>query len=261
VKQQGTSSEPFKISVADVTSRHGEPPWAERLLTDGRNGVVLISDKPGGSNDAHTHPDFNEWWIVMKGQLVWEIGNYPPIHARKGDLVICPAGERHYITTVGNETSLRLGITKPDSDHSVKGDRSSTQEPMPDQEVPPNLLHTSLDSMMAHFGEPPWSSEIVLDDRNRANLICQGPGMSNSGHWHPDFEEWWAILKGGLTWEVGKDRPLIQVQDGDIVFVPKGMRHFITSVGEETTLRLAVTTPKPTHIFTDDDEAAPPPRA
>ena len=85
--------------------------------------------------------------------------------------------------------------------------------------------------------------------------------MSNNGHWHPDFEEWWAVLKGRLTWEVGQGRPLMQVEEGDLVFVPKGMRHFITSVGDETTLRLAVTIPAPTHIFTDDDEAAPPPRS
>ena len=144
-----TSSEPFKTSIGDVISRHGKPPWSEQLLTDGRNGAVLICDEPGGSNDAHIHPDFNEWWIVMKGQLVWGIGDYPPVHVRKGDIVLCPAGQRHFITTVGNETSLRLGVTKPDSDHSTKGDRGRQLKSMPEQELPHNLLHTSFENMMA----------------------------------------------------------------------------------------------------------------
>ena len=85
--------------------------------------------------------------------------------------------------------------------------------------------------------------------------------MSNNAHWHPDFNEWWTILKGELTWKVGENRPLIEVREGDIVFVPEGMRHHISTVGDETSLRLAVTNTEGVHIYTDDDEAAPPPIA
>ena len=260
VQQQEISTEPLHIRASDVAARHGEPPWAERLLADGRNHGVLICDKPGGSNDAHVHPDFNEWWIVLQGELEWEIGDYPTVHARKGDVVLSPVGTRHLIRTVGTGPSLRLALPKPGSNHDTKGERSSQLKPFPDQKLPPNLLHTTLDAMFAQFGEPPWSQAIISDDRNRANLICHGPGMSNNAHWHPDFDEWWAILKGELTWDVGGGRPLIEAQEGDVVFVPKGMRHHITTVGDETSLRLAITTPEALHIYTDDDSSAPPPR-
>ncbi len=102
---------------------------------------------------------------------------------------------------------------------------------------------------------------MVADDLTRANLICHGPGMSNNAHWHPDFDEWWTILKGELTWKIGDDRPLYHVGLGDIIFVPKGMRHHISCVGDESSLRLAVTTPEALHIYTDDDASAHPPRA
>ena len=80
------STEPVHISTSEVAARHGDAPWAEVLLADGRNLAVLIADNPGGSNDAHVHADFNEWWVVLQSELEWEIGNYPTIHAKKGDV-------------------------------------------------------------------------------------------------------------------------------------------------------------------------------
>ncbi len=258
MEQQKVTTGPIHISTQEVMARHGKPPWSERLLEDGRNYAVLICNDPGQSNDAHVHPDFNEWWIVMKGELIWEIADYPPIHAKKGDIIFSPAGTRHFITTVGSESSLRLGVTKPGSDHSVKGQRGAQVKPFPPQKLP-NSLHFSLQDFLAKKGEPPWSETIILDDRNRATLICHAPGQSNRAHWHPGFDEWWAVLKGELTWQIG-NRPLIRAKAGDLVFSPAGFRHHITTVGSEFSLRLAVTPPDNPHIYTDDDQAAPPPR-
>jgi quercetin dioxygenase-like cupin family protein len=253
------SAQPMHIRIAEVVARHGDPPWAERLLSDGRNDAVLICNAPGQQNDAHVHPDFNEWWVVLAGELIWEIGDYPPIRATRGDVIMAPRRQRHAIRTIGTEISLRLGITKPDSNHHSNGSRSNILKPPPEQSGPPNMLRTTLDGMLQQFGQPPWATPILLDDRNSANLICHGPGMTNNAHWHPDFNEWWTILGGDLTWRVGEDRPIIHAAEGDIVFVPEGMRHHISSVGDGISFRLAVTTPDQPHIYTDDDDAAPPP--
>ena len=258
-QQRTVSTEPQHIRVSEIVARHGEPPWAEWLFTDGRNDIVLICDAPGLENEAHLHPDFNEWWIVVQGEFIWEIGDYPQVRARAGDVVICPRRLRHSIKTVGTESSLRVAISKPGSSHDAKGQRSNILKPAPDQSEPPNLLLSSREFMLERFGEPPFSTSLLADDRNRANIIGHAPGMTNNAHWHPDFNEWWTILKGELTWQVGKNRPLIEAREGDIVFVPEGMRHHISTVGDETSLRLAVTNTVGTHNYTDDDEGAPPP--
>ena len=258
-KEAGISTEPMHIKVSDIIARHGEPPWAEKLLSDGRNDAVLICNAPGQENDPHIHPDFVEWWIVLAGEMIWEIGDYPPVRATKGDVVMAPKKQRHAIRTVGTENSLRLGITSPTPNHDTTGPRSNIIKPFPEQDAPPNMIHTTLDFMLEKFGKPPWATSILLDERNSANLICHGPGMTNNAHWHPDFNEWWTILGGELTWNVGEGRPLIHASEGDIVFVPEGMRHHISSVGDGISFRLAVTTPDQPHIYTDDDDAAPPP--
>ena len=105
-----------------------------------------------------------------------------------------------------------------------------------------------------------WTEPVVLDDRNKAGFIHYRPGMESNPHWHPGFDEWWIVLKGELVWQVGSDRPPIEARQGDIVFVPGGMRHGITSIGDETSVRLAVTPPDAPHIYTDEDASAPPPR-
>ncbi len=254
------STEPLHIKTREIIASKGRAPWYERVLNDGRNVAGLICDPPGKSNDDHYHPDFNEFWVILQGQLEFEIGDYQTFTARKGDVVMSPRGLRHLIRTVGAEPSVRLHISKIGSNHDHRKPRGSRLQPLPGQKLPPNLIHTRLGDIMAHFGEPPWSTSLIDDALNKANLICHGPGMSNNPHWHPDFDEWWTILKGQLTWDLGKKRPIYNVKEGDIMFVPRGLRHHITCVGSESSLRLAITNSEGLHVYTEDEAGAPPPR-
>ena len=65
------------------------------------------------------------------------------------------------------------------------------------------------------------------------------------------------MLKGELRWQTGTGRPPIEARQGDIVFVPEGLKHGITSVGDETTVRLAVTPTDMPHIYTEGDSRRP----
>ena len=249
-------TEPTRIRPTDVAERLGPPPWSEALLDDGRNWAVLTADPPGHRTEPHSHDDHNEWWIVVDGMLRWRIGERPPFDASAGDIVFCPVGVSHSIETLGDGPSHRIavvprpGATDADSTVSVDDERDG----------PPNMLHTTVESMLARFGPPMWTEPAVLDDRNRAGFIHYGPGMTSNPHWHPGLDEWWTVLKGELRWQIGTARPPIEARQGDIVFVPEGLKHGITSIGDETTVRLAVTPTDMPHIYTEDDDGAPPPR-
>lgn len=104
-------------------------PHKERpLWVDDRNRLTVLMNEPGESNDAHWHDDFDEWWMVLEGEIDFEIGlpadkvgteykELITIHAKKGDLVFCPKGLRHHIRTVGTVTSYRLAIATPTAPH------------------------------------------------------------------------------------------------------------------------------------------------
>ena len=251
-------TEPQLIRTRDVIEARGDPPWSERLLEDGRNTVELTCSAPGEAGRSHVHPDHNEWWIVVTGQYVSEIGDHGPTIAQTGDIVFCPAGVPHSATATGDNPAARLTVAKLDGLQAEGGPDGRSAPPAYPTE-PPNMLHTRLTEIVAGSGEPPWKHTLVADDRNAAFLICQAPGMANRAHWHYDFDEWWMVLGGELTWEIGS-RPAIHAAEGDIVYSPRGFRHSIKTVGTRPSLRLPVTPPDNPHVWTDEDVAAPPPR-
>src|SRR3954462_13098176 len=59
--------------IADIVKERGPAPWSHRVIADERNLVTLIATAPGGGNRPHWHRDFDEWWVVMAGQLEWEL--------------------------------------------------------------------------------------------------------------------------------------------------------------------------------------------
>src|ERR1700716_3593701 len=59
--------------VADLVATMGPAPWAKRIIADERQLVTLIASAPGGGNRPHWHREFDEWWVVLQGNLAWEV--------------------------------------------------------------------------------------------------------------------------------------------------------------------------------------------
>ena len=115
--------------------------------------------------------------------------------------------------------------------------------------------------MLARHGtDADWPEEILLDQRDRVNMIHTLPGSSNRTHWHSDMDEWWAVLKGEIEWKIG-DREPFTVGAGDLVFVEVGYAHAIRTVGDESSVRLAITSPDVVHHFVDDRDVPSPPKS
>src|SRR5215472_15895002 len=112
----------------------------------------------------------------------------------------------------------------------------------------PNVLHTRVAEVVAKMGPPPWSRRIIADERNLVTLIASPPGGGNRPHWHREFDEWWVVLAGILTWELTAD-VMVHAAKDDIVWVPRGTVHHIRNTGDELSLRLAVAMPPAWHFF------------
>ena len=107
----------LRTRVADLVARLGPPPWSRRVIQDERQLVTLIANPPGGGNRPHWHAEFDEWWVVMAGELEWELTGGVVVTARKDDIVWVPRGTVHHIRTTGTETSLRLAVAMPPATH------------------------------------------------------------------------------------------------------------------------------------------------
>jgi mannose-6-phosphate isomerase-like protein (cupin superfamily) len=107
--------------VDDVVGRMGPPPWSRRIIADERQLVTLIANPPGGGNRPHWHADFDEWWVVLAGQIEWELTGGTVFRAGATDIVWVPRGTVHHIRNAGEAVSLRLAVAMPPAVHYYSG--------------------------------------------------------------------------------------------------------------------------------------------
>jgi len=92
-----------------------------------------------------------------------------------------------------------------------------------------------------------WSHTLINSPSTCATLIAQMPGEGNRLHYHSDWDEWWLIVKGEWNWFVeGKN---LTVSEGDVVFIERFKKHKITAIGNEQSIRLAVSREDVNHIY------------
>jgi len=90
--------------------------WSHRVVNTENNSATIISQLPGEGNRLHYHPNWNEWWYIIKGQWKWEIEGDEFI-VKKGDIVFIEKGKKHKITAVGNEPAIRIAVSRADVPH------------------------------------------------------------------------------------------------------------------------------------------------
>lgn len=99
-----------------------------------------------------------------------------------------------------------------------------------------------------------WCRRVVNTESNSATLISQLPGEGNRLHYHPDWNEWWFILKGKWQWTIdGEDKT---IEPGQLVFIPKNIWHKITAIGDTSAVRLAVSRGDVAHVYHESDSPA-----
>ena len=251
---------PAVFRPSSLLSRPSGGPRNRFLFEDGRNQVCLQRDIPGdlpsGFARGRINRNCEEFWIVISGTYQVAIGTYAPFRATHGDIVLCPAGIPQLTSAL--EPSARFVSTGCDeSTREITYETGS--DSLPDQETYVNRFLLE-NSFLSELSKKARRHTIIDTDKNRMFIIRESPGTTSRPHWHHDFDEWWYIAQGKLSFAVGEESTKIQAREGDIVFVPRGFRHSITTANGEDSLRLPVTTVEGAHVYMDGDDSAPPPR-
>ena len=228
------------IRTKDLAAERDESgSWYEVVVMDGRNRVGLICALPGTPPDPHIHPDYNEWWINLGGTTQWQIGQYEPLLAEWGDIVIAPAGYCHDIRSKGTGLARRLHVSTPNSNHDIRGVSPTRFVPI-DYDLPmPNLLHTRFADLRESNGhDAAWSQVVVRDSRNTAEIISQLPGTVSDER-TPTRDEWWVMLAGEAV--VHTPDGDLHTTEGDIVVAEPGTTYTVETTGDTLSVRILVT--------------------
>ncbi|MDD3375233.1 MAG: cupin domain-containing protein [Candidatus Omnitrophica bacterium] len=112
----------FLINIDHIIKNYDNTQsWCHRLVNTENNSATLISQMPGEGNRRHFHPDWNEWWYILRGQWKWEIEGKEHV-VKEGDVIFIPKGKWHCIIAIGDEPAIRLAVSRADVAHVYKGD-------------------------------------------------------------------------------------------------------------------------------------------
>jgi len=105
------------ISLEAIKEEMGPPNWARRVVAVEHVEGCVICQGAGTVNDRHCH-DYDEWWVVLEGEIDWVIeGRGGTVHAKAGDFIFVPARTFHQIFPKGDGPSIRLALALPGSSH------------------------------------------------------------------------------------------------------------------------------------------------
>jgi mannose-6-phosphate isomerase-like protein (cupin superfamily) len=257
--------------LSDLLTKHkGQQNWSEVVVNDDHLHGAYIMSAPGTKTLPRFHPDTREWWVVMDGQIRFEIEGQEPFVASKGWLVQVPYRNVYTMETVGEKPSLRWEVNI-----------AHAQTLYPKAEKPPtmpgfnwipvkvagqgvydrgNKPYLIFDEIAAKVEKQPRKSggaRFINDDRAVANVIygyakdLPPLNPNDKGHYHPECAEFWIILAGQIDYKI-ENQPEFVANVGDIVYAPKFTWHRPRFAGDGPSCRLAMNGyPDIAHLFDD----------
>jgi len=77
--------------LEEVKARHkGQAEWSEWVIKDDYLWSQYIQSTPGSKVSPRFHPDTREWWVILEGEIRFNIEGQEPFVARRRSMVQAP---------------------------------------------------------------------------------------------------------------------------------------------------------------------------
>ena len=260
--------------LAELKARHaGEKNWRQVIVDDDHLHAEYVHAAPGATVSRRFHPDTRAWWIVMDGEVRFDIEGQSPVLARKGSIVQVPMQTIYSLQTVGDKPSLyfQVGIAKAKTFYPRDVEPPQlpgftwlsvvlNRKPAPyDRGNQPHLNLYELAARPEYQGRN-FVHRAVHDDRAVANIIYGYEKLlppldpKNRGHYHPECAEFWLVMAGQIRYPI-ENVGVIIAEEGDVVYVPPFTFHAPRFHGPGPSCRLAMNgDPNIAHVY---DSARP----
>jgi quercetin dioxygenase-like cupin family protein len=241
--------------IADLRANHkGQADWRETIVNDDYFKAEYISMAAGAKVTPRFHPDTRAWWIVMDGEIRFDIEGQDSFIARKGSMVQVPMQTIYSMQVVGDKPALRFEVLP------AKGKTLYPQSETPPQMAGVTWLSVKLNRKPQPYGyenkphinlydlvkDPNYKgSRFVHDDRGVANIIYGTEkslpplNPNDKGHYHPECAEFWLIMMGKIRYPIESVGTII-ADEGDVVYVPPFTFHAPRFYGDSPSCRLAM---------------------
>ena len=241
--------------LADLLARQkGKSDWRETIVNDNYFKAEYILMAPGTKVSRRFHPDTREWWIVMDGEIRFDVEGQDPFVARKGSMIQVPMQTIYSMEAVGGKPALRFEVNPAQGKTLYPQDVKPPEMPgvkwipvvlgrKPQPYGYENKPHINLYDLVK---EPAYKGgRFVHDDRGVANIIYGSEknlpplNPNDKGHYHPECAEFWLIMMGKIRYPVENVGTII-AEEGDVVYVPPFTFHAPRFHGDGPSCRLAM---------------------
>jgi quercetin dioxygenase-like cupin family protein len=259
--------------LSEVLAKNkGKAEWRELVVDDRHLTSSYVQLKPGYKSLKAMYPDTRIWWVVLDGEIRFEIETKEPFVAKKGSMVQAPFQTWFQYEVVGSKPALMF-VTTP-AGAKLLFDAAAAPPKMPGLEMIQarfnnrvvgqwkhgNVPHITFDEVAAEMesGKRKGTQRIVQDDRGTANFIygynSKLPPLDPKvkGHYHPEGAEYWLIMKGQIRYPIEKAGVFV-AEEGDVIYVPPYTWHAPRWWGDGPSCRLAMNGfPDISHLFPAD---------
>ncbi len=189
----------------------GQPNWREVIVNDDHLKSEYIQMAPGTKVGRRFHPDTREWWVIMDGEIRFDIEGQDSFVARKGSMVQVPLQTIYSMEAIGDKPALRFET------NIAKAKTLFPQDVKPPEIPGATWIPVMLNRKPHPYGytnkphinlydlekDPNYKgSRFVHDDRGVSNIIYgyakNLPPLNENdrGHFHPECAEFWLIMQG-----------------------------------------------------------------
>jgi len=241
--------------IADVKAAHkGQASWRYTVVDDDHLKSEYVMMAPGEKVSRRFHPDTREWWVVMDGQIKFDIEGENSFVATKGSMVQVPMQTIYSMEVVGDQPALRFetNIAKA---HLLYPKDTEPPKMAGIEWIPVilnrkpmgyNLTNKPHINYYELTKDPNYKgSRFIHDDRAVSNIIygeeknLPPRNPKDRGHYHAECSEFWLILQGQISYPIEYAGEII-ASEGDVVYAPPYTFHAPRFHGDGPSCRLAM---------------------
>jgi mannose-6-phosphate isomerase-like protein (cupin superfamily) len=263
--------------LADLLKMHaGQNNWSEQIVQDPEQDATYNSAAPGTKFGRRMHPDTPTLFVVVAGQIHFDVEGQQPVTATRGALVNIMHTTLYSYEVTGDRNALWVEVNPPN--YKIV---TPSSEPQPVAPAGANIVKVSFahtpgaytgdNKLMVNtfddvIGKCQRPGAVVVDDHlwaspligylNPADNKC-GTGAGNTGgargadttpfnpastfgHFHPGPAEWWVIQAGAISGKF-ENTGEFHATEGDVLYAaPMTWHQMASEAPSGPSIRLAL---------------------
>jgi len=250
--------------LSELKQMHaGQNNWSQQIILDDEQTVTYNSGAPGARITLRMHPDTPTVFVIIAGNLRFDVEGQPPVTATKSGIIHIMKDTLYSADVTGDQNALWIEVNargystvypatgpKPQASSGNSIAKVSFAHRPPPYHPPNQLYFNTLEAIATckvhlavqdehMFANPALGYVNPADNKCGGGSLNTGSGKPNRpgatfdtsvpfGHLHSGTVEWW-VIQVGQTSARFENYGVYHATEGDVMYVPPNTWHETTA--------------------------------